>query len=57
LRTEKIGGRVPTVVRWSDAIKPGSKFNDIVAHGDWMPTLLAALGKPDIVNKLEKGGY
>jgi arylsulfatase len=49
------GYRVPCVVRWPGVIKPGTIFNDIVAHEDWIPTLLAAVGEPDIKGKLMKG--
>ena len=49
------GFRVPTVVRWPGLIKPGTVFNDIVAHEDWIPTLLAAVGERDIKEKLKKG--
>jgi arylsulfatase A-like enzyme len=47
--------RVPAMVRWPGKIKPGSVANDIVSHLDWMPTLLAAAGAPDIKEKLLKG--
>jgi arylsulfatase len=30
-------------------------INDIVAHEDWLPTLLAAAGTPDIKEKLKQG--
>jgi len=46
---------VPTVVRWPGVIKPGTVFNDIVAHEDWIPTLLAAAGEPAVKDKLLKG--
>jgi arylsulfatase len=49
------GFRVPLVVRWPGVIKPGSVYNDIISQEDWMPTLLAAAGEPDIVGKLKKG--
>lgn len=49
------GFRVPTVVRWPGLIKPGTVFNDIVAHEDWIPTLLAAVGERDIKEKLKQG--
>ena len=47
--------RVPAMVRWPGKIKPGSVSNEIVSHLDWMPTLLAAAGVPDITEKLLKG--
>jgi arylsulfatase len=50
------GFRVPCMVRWPGMITPGTVYNDIVAHEDWIPTLVAAAGEPDIKNKL-LGGY
>ena len=47
--------RVPAMVRWPGKIKPGTISNDIMSHIDWMPTLLAAAGDPDIKEKLKKG--
>ena len=49
------GFRVPTVVRWPGVIEPGTIINDIFHHMDWIPTLLAALGEPDIKGKLLAG--
>lgn len=49
------GFRVPLVVRWPGVIKPGTVYNDIISQEDWMPTLLAAAGEPDIVAKLKQG--
>jgi arylsulfatase len=47
--------RVPAMVRWPGKIKPGQVSSDIVAHLDWLPTLLAVAGDPDVTNKLLKG--
>jgi arylsulfatase len=47
--------RVPAMVRWPGKIKPGSVSNEIVSHLDWLPTLLAAAGEPDIKSKLKAG--
>jgi arylsulfatase A-like enzyme len=47
--------RVPCMVRWPGQIKPGSVSNEIVSHLDWLPTLLAIAGEPDIKEKLKKG--
>jgi arylsulfatase A-like enzyme len=47
--------RVPAMVRWPGKIKPASVSNDIMAHLDWMPTLLAAAGVPDVKEQLLKG--
>ena len=30
-------------------------WNEIVQHHDWLPTFLAAAGKPDVIDKLKKG--
>jgi arylsulfatase A-like enzyme len=49
------GMRVPMLVRWPGVIKPGTIINEIFSQEDWMPTLLAAVGEPDIVQKLEQG--
>jgi arylsulfatase len=49
------GFRVPMVVRWPGVIKPGTIINDIFSQEDWMPTLLAAAGEPNMKEKLLKG--
>jgi arylsulfatase len=49
------GFRVPAMVRWPGTVKPGTVINDIFSMEDWMPTLLAAAGEPDVKEKLLKG--
>ena len=49
------GFRVPTVIRWPGVIKPGTVINDIGAHEDMLPTLLAAVGEPNVKEELLKG--
>jgi arylsulfatase len=49
------GYRVPCAIRWPGVIKPGTVLNDIFAHEDMLPTLLAAAGDPDAKGKLLKG--
>ena len=49
------GYRVPLVVRWPGVIKPGTEVNDIISHEDWVPTLMAAVGQPDITAELKRG--
>jgi arylsulfatase A-like enzyme len=49
------GFRVPCAIRWPGVIKPGTVLNDIFAHEDMLPTLLAAAGDPDVKAKLLKG--
>ena len=47
--------RVPAMVRWPGKIAAGTISNDIMSHLDWLPTLMAAAGKPDMVAKLKAG--
>jgi arylsulfatase A-like enzyme len=47
--------RVPLVMRWPGKIPAGAVSNDIVAHHDWLPTILAAAGEPHIKEKLLGG--
>jgi arylsulfatase len=47
--------RVPAMVRFPGKIPAGSVSNEIVSHLDWLPTILAAAGEPDIVEKCKKG--
>ncbi|SNT09651.1 arylsulfatase [Tropicimonas sediminicola] len=50
------GFRVPTMIRWPEVIEPGTVVNEIGAHEDMLPTLLAAAGVPDIKEQLLAGG-
>jgi arylsulfatase len=47
--------RVPCLIRWPGRIQPGSVSNEIVSGLDWVPTLMAAAGDPDIKDKLLRG--
>jgi arylsulfatase A-like enzyme len=49
------GWRVPAFVRWPGKFKAGTVLNGIVSHQDWLPTLLAAAGDPDVSKKLLTG--
>ena len=49
------GYRVPTMVRWPEKIPAGKISNEIMSMQDWVPTLMAAAGEPDIKEKLKKG--
>ncbi|GMT97314.1 arylsulfatase [Corallococcus caeni] len=50
------GVRVPCAVRWPGVVEPGRVINDIFAHEDWMPTLVAAAGGPtDLAEKCKQG--
>ena len=47
--------RVPCFARWPGVFEAGGVRNGIMTHQEWLPTLLAAAGEPDIVDKLEAG--
>ena len=49
------GWRVPCAIRWPGVIKAGTLSNEIFSHTDMLPTLAAAAGEPDAVEKLKKG--
>jgi arylsulfatase len=49
------GYRVPAMLRWPGKLPAGVIRNDIMSHMDWLPTLMAAVGEPDIKAKLRKG--
>jgi arylsulfatase len=49
------GWRVPAFVRWNGKIPAGSVVNGSVCHQDWLPTLLAAAGVPDVKEQLLAG--
>jgi arylsulfatase len=49
------GYRVPTMIKWPGVIKGGTVINDIGAHEDMLPTLLAAAGDTTTVQELLKG--
>jgi len=49
------GWRVPCILRWPGVIKPGTIMNELASHEDMLPTLLAAAGEPQIVEKVLAG--
>src|SRR5256885_2567653 len=49
------GYRVPAMVRWPGLVPPRTELNDIFSAEDWVATLVAAAGEPDIKNKLLQG--
>lgn len=49
------GFRVPAIIRWPGQVKPGSVENGIFSGLDWLPTLAAAAGNPDIKDQLLQG--
>ncbi len=46
--------RVPSFARWPGKFPAGKVLNGIMSHQEWLPTLLAAAGVPDIKEKLLK---
>jgi len=49
------GFRVPALARWPGRIKPGRIETGIWSAQDWLPTLLAAAGVPDVKERLLAG--
>ena len=43
------------MIRWPGQIKAGAVLNEIVSGHDWIQTFLAAVGEPDVKEKLLKG--
>jgi arylsulfatase A-like enzyme len=43
------------MIRWPGKIKSGLVRNGIIASEDWLPTLMAAAGMPDVKEKLLRG--
>jgi len=49
------GFRVPAIIRWPGHVKPGRVENGIFSGLDWLPTLAAAAGNPNITQQLLTG--
>jgi arylsulfatase A-like enzyme len=47
--------RVPGMIRWPGRIRPASVSNEIFSSLDWVPTLVAAAGEPDIKGQAPDG--
>ncbi|MBR0916034.1 arylsulfatase [Bradyrhizobium japonicum] len=47
--------RIPAILRWPGRIKAGQVSNEIVAHHDMLPTMLAAAGDAQVSDKLRTG--
>ena len=47
--------RVPAMIRWPGRVAAGEVSNAMISHLDWMPTLVAAAGDPDVKAKLLEG--
>jgi len=49
------GFRVPAIIRWPGHVQTGRVENGIFSGLDWLPTLAAAAGNPNITEQLLKG--
>lgn len=49
------GYRVPAAIRWPGVIEPGTIINEVAAHEDMLPTLLAAAGDASVTEALRQG--
>jgi arylsulfatase len=49
------GMRVPMIVQWPANMPAGEIENGIMSHLDWLPTLVAAAGNPNIIEELKEG--
>jgi arylsulfatase len=49
------GMRIPMMVRWPGVVKPGTQINEPISLIDWMPTLAAAAGIPDLKERMKTG--
>jgi arylsulfatase len=49
------GYRVPAIIRWPSLVQPHTEINEIFSAEDWVTTLVAAAGEPDINTKLRQG--
>ena len=49
------GYRVPAMVRWPGVIEPGQVSNEIISQLDWLPTIMAAVGEPNVKEELLAG--
>jgi len=49
------GMRVPMLVQWPSHIPAGVVENGLMSGLDWMPTLVAAAGNPNIAEELKEG--
>ena len=46
------GFKVPMMVKWPGVIRAGSVTAEFMAMEDWLPTIMAQLGKPDMTQEL-----
>ncbi|MEJ2539806.1 MAG: arylsulfatase [Gemmatimonadota bacterium] len=51
------GFRIPLLIRWPGVVDAGTELNEIISLEDFMPTLMAAAGVPDVKEQLKGDGY
>jgi arylsulfatase len=49
------GFKVPMAVKWPGVIPPGTTTGELMTMEDWMPTIMAQLGQPNLKDELLKG--
>jgi len=49
------GFRAPAMIRWPGKVPAGKVENGIISGLDWLPTLVAAAGNPNIADELKRG--
>jgi len=49
------GFRVPMIVKWPGKIPAGTTTGEFMIMEDWLPTIMAGLGQPDLKQQLLKG--
>lgn len=49
------GFRVPMFVRWPGHVAPNTWTGEFMTMEDWLPTLMAVVGEPDIKSRLQAG--
>lgn len=46
------GFKVPCMVKWPGLTQPGTISSELITMEDWLPTIMANVGQPDIKDKL-----
>jgi len=49
------GFKVPMAVKWPGVVQPGTTTGEMMAMEDWVPTIMAQIGQPDLKEQLLDG--
>ncbi|MEM6480444.1 MAG: sulfatase-like hydrolase/transferase [Pseudomonadota bacterium] len=49
------GFKVPAMIKWPGVVKPGTTSGELMTMEDWVPTIMALLGQPDLKDDLLVG--